>query len=130
MLSKHENKKSKQSTPTLSSKQQSLPKPTIDTLPKADFTNSNFDILFAKPDGYTGATVADPSQSRMILHKVEFSDKNTRAYLTVENLNGKTGISFYDFDSKAIQGNRQFATAYSFDVTYPAIKSDIPPRIR
>ncbi len=67
---------------------------------------------------------------KMVLHKVEFSDKNTRVFLTVENLNGKTGITFYDFDTKAIQGNRQYATAYSFDVSYPTIKSDIPPRIR
>ena len=66
---------------------------------------------------------------KVTLHKVEFSDKNTRAYLTVENLNGKAGIKFYDFDSKAIQGNRQFSTTYSYDVDYPSIKSDIPPGI-
>lgn len=67
---------------------------------------------------------------KVVFHKVEFSDKNTRVYLTVENLNRKVGITFYDFDAKAIQGNRQFATAYSFDVDYPSIKSDIPPGIR
>ncbi len=59
----------------------------------------------------------------------QFSSIFFSAYLTVENLNGKAGIKFYDFDSKAIQGNRQFSTTYSYDVDYPSIKSDIPPRI-
>ena len=67
---------------------------------------------------------------KVVFHKVEFSDKNTRVYLTVQNLNPKVGITFYDSDAKAIQGNRQYATAYSFDVVYPSIKSDIPPGIR
>ena len=62
-------------------------------------------------------------------HKVEFSDKNTRVYLTVENLNKKAGIGFYDFNSIALQGKRQYSTTYSYDVEYPKIKSDIPPRI-
>ena len=66
---------------------------------------------------------------KMVFHKVEFSDKNTRVYLTVENLNPKVGITFYESDAKAIQGNRQYATAYSFDVDYQSIKSDIPPGI-
>jgi len=43
---------------------------------------------------------------RMTLHKVEFSDKNTRAYLTVENLNktGDNDLNFRDSESIAIQG--------------------------
>jgi len=66
---------------------------------------------------------------KFTLHKVEFSDKNTRAYLTIDNLNGKAGLGFYDSDAKAIQGNRQFSNTYSYDVDYPSIKSDIPPGI-
>lgn len=197
-------------------------KPSAYILPKADFTNSNFNILFANPDGHFNSTVyltgkifnfpgtgelqmhvgassndvvivydesfvfteddcvkvtgrvaesflgtnafgatrsapevkattidkincadaINPAAKtvkvektqfkagiKVTLHKVEFSDKNTRAYLTVVNLNGKAGIRFYDFDSKAIQGNRQFSTTYSYDVDYPSIKSDIPPGI-
>lgn len=50
--------------------------------------------------------------------------------MTVKNKNRKAGIIFYDSDAKAIQGNRQFATKYSFDVDYPHIKSDILPSIR
>jgi hypothetical protein len=66
---------------------------------------------------------------KVVFHKVEFSDKNTRVYLTVENLNKKAGIGFYDFNAKAIQGKRQYSTTYSYDVDYPQIKSDIPSGI-
>lgn len=67
---------------------------------------------------------------KVVFHKVEFSDKNTRVYLTVENVNQKASIGFYDFNAKAFQGNKQYSTAYSYDVDYPQIKSDIPPRIQ
>ena len=66
---------------------------------------------------------------KVVFHKVEFSDMNTRVYLTIENLNKKAGIGFYDFNSKALQGKRQYSTTYSFDVDYPKIKSDIPSGI-
>jgi hypothetical protein len=66
---------------------------------------------------------------KVVFHKVELSDKNTRVYLTVENLNKKTGIGFYDFNSKALQGKKQYSTTYSYDVEYPQIKSDIPSGI-
>lgn len=66
---------------------------------------------------------------KVVFHKVEFSDKNTRVYLTVENLNKKASVGFYDSDAKAMQGKKQYSTTYSFDVTYPQIKSDIPPGI-
>ncbi len=64
---------------------------------------------------------------KVVFHKVEFSDKNTRVYLTVDNLN--QNIGFYDFNAKALQGKKQYSTTYSYDVTYPQIKSDIPPGI-
>lgn len=65
------------------------------------------------------------------LYKVEFSDKNTRAYTTITNqkTNGED-LNFYDFNAKAIQGNHQFGTTSSFDVEYPKIRSDIPPGIK
>jgi hypothetical protein len=66
---------------------------------------------------------------QVVLHKVEFSDKNTRVYLPVENLNQKASIGFYDFNSIALQGKKQFSTTYSYDVDYPKIKSDIPSGI-
>jgi hypothetical protein len=67
---------------------------------------------------------------KVVFHKVEFSDKNTRVYLTVDNVNQKASIGFYDFNAKAFQGNKQYSTTYSYDVEYPKIKSDIPARIQ
>ena len=66
---------------------------------------------------------------KVTLHKIEFSDKNTRVYLTVDNNNKNTEISFYDFNSKANQGNRQFETTTDSDVDHPEIESDIPAGI-
>jgi hypothetical protein len=67
---------------------------------------------------------------RVTLHKVEFADENTRVYLTVENTDPTEEISFYTFNSKAVQGATQFGTTYSFDVDYPKLESDIPPGIQ
>ena len=66
---------------------------------------------------------------KMTLHKVEFSDKNTRAYLTVENFDPSEDITFYDFNSRAIQGKSQFTTTNSYEINYPKIESTIPPGI-
>ncbi len=69
---------------------------------------------------------------RMTLHKVEFSDKNTRAYLTVENLNktSDNDLNFREYESIAIQGKTQFGTTSgSMDVNYKKIKTTIPSGI-
>jgi len=49
--------------------------------------------------------------------------------LTVENLNKKADIEFYDFNEKSFQGKIQYGMTYSYDVNYPQIKSDIPSGI-
>lgn len=64
------------------------------------------------------------------LYKVEFSDENTRAYLTVENTDPTEEVDFYTFSSKAIQGTTQFEKTYSFDVDYPEIDSEILPGVQ
>jgi hypothetical protein len=61
------------------------------------------------------------------LHKVEFSDKNTRVYLTLGNSDPSQDVTFYDSNAKAVQGHTQFQTIYSFEPTYPKIESTIPP---
>jgi hypothetical protein len=78
-------------------------------------------VVVEKTQKYGGMTVT--------LHKVEFSDKNTRAYLTVGNDDLSEDMTFYDSNAKAIQGHRQFTTIYSFEPTYPKIESTIPPGI-
>jgi len=76
-------------------------------------------VVVEKIQKYGGITVT--------LHKVEFSDKNTRVYLTVENNGPSEDVTFYDSNAKAIQGQTQFTTIYSFEPTYPKIESTIPP---
>ncbi len=66
---------------------------------------------------------------KLTLHKVEFSDKNTRAYTTVENTNTSEYITFDDYNSRAIQGKTQFMTTNSYDVGYPKNVSTIPAGI-
>ena len=76
-------------------------------------------VVVEKTQKYGGMTVT--------LHKVEFSDKNTRAYLTVGNNDPSKDLTFYESYAKANQGHTQFATIYSFEPTYPKIESPIPP---
>ncbi len=66
---------------------------------------------------------------RITLHKIEFSDKNTRGYLTIENKDISEDVTFSEYNSRAIQGKTQFITTNSFDVNYPRIESVIPPGI-
>jgi hypothetical protein len=66
---------------------------------------------------------------KVTLHKVEFSDRNTGVYLTVENNDPSEDMAFYGSNAKAIQGHRLFATTYSLGPAYPKIESTIPPGI-
>jgi tetratricopeptide (TPR) repeat protein len=78
-------------------------------------------VVVEKIQKYGGITVT--------LHKVEFSDKNTRVYLTLGNSDPSQDVTFYDSNAKAVQGHTQFQTVYSFEPTYPKIESTIPPGI-
>jgi hypothetical protein len=78
-------------------------------------------VMVEKIQKYGGITVT--------LHKVEFSDKNTRVYLTLGNSDPSKDVTFYDSNAKAVQGHTQFQTIYSFEPTYPKIESTIPPGI-
>ena len=67
---------------------------------------------------------------KVTLHKVEFDDKNTRAFLSVENTNENEEdvVRFFDTsDSKAFQEKRQYEPQYSS--SYPDISSEIPAGI-
>jgi hypothetical protein len=78
-------------------------------------------VVVEKIQKYGGITVT--------LHKVEFSDKNTRVYLTLGNSDPSQDVTFYDSNAKAVQGHTQFQTIYSFEPTYPKIESTVPPGI-
>lgn len=44
---------------------------------------------------------------QITLQKIEFSDKNTQVYLTVENIDTSDDVNFYDFNSWAMQEKTQ-----------------------
>lgn len=64
----------------------------------------------------------------LILEKVEFAEKETRAYLTVKN-GTKDNASFYSFNAKAVQGSQQFEADDNWDANYQEVQSDILPGI-
>jgi hypothetical protein len=76
----------------------------------------------------------------LTLEKLEFSAKNTRAYLNLLNLaspaiefselmNLPTDVSLDGFGARAIQAGTQFVMIQSFDVAYPQINENIPPGV-
>jgi tetratricopeptide (TPR) repeat protein len=62
----------------------------------------------------------------MSLDKIEFSDSNTRAYLTVENIDSSEDLVFNEYNSRAIQGKTQYLVINNYDTNYPKIASVIP----
>ena len=49
--------------------------------------------------------IQEQGRIKLFLDKVEFSDKNTRAYLNVSSSpNNTDDVHFYDSQSKAVQG--------------------------
>lgn len=62
------------------------------------------------------------------LEKVEFAEKETRAYLTVKN-NSNNNASFYSFNAKAIQNNKQFETTDNWEAEYQEVQSEILPGV-
>jgi tetratricopeptide (TPR) repeat protein len=71
----------------------------------------------------------EKSNVKITLHKIEFSNKNTRAFITVENTDPSNDITFNGYESRAIQEKTQFTTTTSLYVNYPNIESTIPAGI-
>lgn len=65
---------------------------------------------------------------KMQLDKVEFAEDETRVYLTITN-DSKSSITFYDFNAKAVQGTKQYETAYNWEADYKEVQSDILPGV-
>ncbi|MDN5847099.1 MAG: tetratricopeptide repeat protein [Candidatus Nitrosocosmicus sp.] len=62
----------------------------------------------------------------MSLDKLEFSESNTRAYLTIQNIDSSEDLMFNEYNSRAIQGNTQYMVINNYDTNYPKIASVIP----
>lgn len=58
------------------------------------------------------------------IDKVEFSDKETRVYVTLTN-NGAGRLSVYDYDAVIIQNGRQFNAETNYSAGYPDINKEL-----
>ena len=58
------------------------------------------------------------------VQKVEFSDKDTRVYVKVDN-NGTDKFSLFSFDSKLIQDRKQYTEEDKWDNDYPEVCSEL-----
>ena len=52
------------------------------------------------------------------VEKVEFAEKETRVYVTIQN-NGSSNFSAYSFNSKIIQNGKQYEEARNYSADYP-----------
>lgn len=60
--------------------------------------------------------------------KVEFAEKETRLYLTVENA-GKATFKLYSFNAKIVQNGKQYEEETNYDADYPEVQSDLLPGV-
>lgn len=63
------------------------------------------------------------------LQKIEFAENETRVYLSVEN-QSSYDYSFYSFNSKIIQGDKQYTEETNFDAEYPEIETEISSGVK
>lgn len=63
------------------------------------------------------------------LQKVEIAKKETRVYFEVTNSSQKKG-SFYSFNTKLIQGDKQFEEASNYEADYKAVQSELLPGVK
>lgn len=63
------------------------------------------------------------------LKKVELAEKETRVYLSVTNSMKQDKINLYTFNTKLVQGSKQFEEESNFEANYPEMNSEILPGI-
>lgn len=90
---------------------------------------SDYATAFA-PSLKTVELNSEQSQHGLIIKigKIEFAEDETRIYVKIVN-NTKWNASFYSFNVKMTQGNKQHETIYNYDEELPEIKSEILPGI-
>ena len=63
------------------------------------------------------------------ISKIELADNETRVFLSVDNQSGAAS-SFYTFNSKIIQGTKQYTEETNYEAGYDEIESDIPSGVK
>lgn len=60
------------------------------------------------------------------VHKVEFAEKETRVYVSIQN-NGSSSFSVYSFNTKIVQDGKQYEEERNYRADYPEIQTDLQP---
>lgn len=60
------------------------------------------------------------------LQKVEFSSKETRVYVSAKN-NGKSNFSAYSYNTKILQGDKQYEEQSNYDAGYQKLQTNLIP---
>lgn len=63
------------------------------------------------------------------LEKIEFSDKDTRIYVSVNN-KSKEKFNIYDFNAELVVDGKQFGEQYNYDANYPKLESNISAKAK
>lgn len=63
---------------------------------------------------------------KVTVKKVEFAEKETRVYVRVDN-GGNYNVHFFDFNSIAVQGGKQYSTEENYMADYPELETDLRP---
>lgn len=102
----------------------SMPQILADTIEKADYS-----IAFA-PAIHTINIDDQIDQHGYVLtiSKIEIAESETRIFVDVTN-NTKDSISFYTFNMRLIQENKQFEEEMNYEADYPEPQSDLLPGI-
>ena len=62
------------------------------------------------------------------VHKVEFAEKETRVYVSIQN-NGSSSFSVYSFNTKIVQDGKQYEEERNYRADYPEIQTDLQPGV-
>lgn len=68
--------------------------------------------------------INDQNGYSITLQKIEFAESETRAYIQVKN-DTKGKINFWSYNTKAIQGNKQFEQASNYEADYPEVQPEL-----
>ncbi|WP_411345801.1 hypothetical protein ACE3MZ_07350 [Paenibacillus sp. WLX1005] len=66
---------------------------------------------------------------KITVQKIELAESETRAYISIENSTQDTA-SFYAFNTKLVQGSKQYEQETNYAAKYPELQSEILPGVK
>lgn len=71
----------------------------------------------------------DQNGYKITLERVDFAKAETRVYVSIEN-GTKANASFYTFNTKIVQGSKQFEQTTNYNANYEEPQSDLLPGVK